>query len=85
MLEQKLALELGYEKGDSQNKYTDNRRNVYSKKTLNSQFENAELNVPRCRNSDFESKVIPKHKKYISGLEKNHFALCKRNVNKKYT
>ena len=32
MLEKELALELGYEKGDRQNKNTDNRRNSYSKK-----------------------------------------------------
>ena len=40
MLEKELALELGYEKGDSQNKNTDNRRNGYSKKTVKSQFGN---------------------------------------------
>ncbi|MGS2410809.1 transposase [Clostridioides difficile] len=32
MLEQEMALELGYEKGDSHNKNTTNRRNGYSKK-----------------------------------------------------
>ena len=38
-----IALELGYEKGDSLNKNTENRRNGYSKKTVKSQFGNIEL------------------------------------------
>lgn len=42
MLEQELSLELGYDKGDSQNKKTDNRRNCHSKKTVKSQFRNIE-------------------------------------------
>lgn len=45
MLEQELALELGYEKGDSQNKNTDNRRNGSSKKTVKSQFGDIELDI----------------------------------------
>ena len=80
MLEQELAIELGYEKGDIQNKNTDNRRNGYSKKTVKSQFGNVELDMPRDRNSDFEPKVIPKHTKDISGLEEKIISLYARGM-----
>lgn len=80
MLEQELALELGYQKGDSLNKTTDNRRNGYSKKTVKSQFGNLELDVPRDRNSEFEPHVIPKHTKDISGLEEKIISLYARGM-----
>lgn len=39
MLEQELSSQLGYEKGDSLNKNTSNRRNGHSKKLLNHNTE----------------------------------------------
>lgn len=39
MLEKELVIELRYEKGDSQNKHTENIRNGYSKKLLNHNLE----------------------------------------------
>jgi len=78
MLEQELALALGYEKGDSLNKNTDNRINGTSKKTVKSQFGDIELYIPRDRDGDFEPQVIPKHTRYIFGLEEKIISLYAR-------
>lgn len=80
MLEKELALELGYEKGDSQNKNTDNRRNGSSKKTVKSQFGDIELDIQRDRDGNFEPQVIPKHTRYISGLEEKIISLYARGM-----
>lgn len=80
MLEKELALELGYEKGDIQNKNTENRRNGHSKKTVKSQFGDIELDIPRDRNNEYDPQVIPKHKKDISGLEEKIISLYARGM-----
>ena len=80
MLEKELALELGYEKGDIQNKNTENRRNGHSKKTVKSQFGDIELDIPRDRNNEYDPQVIPKHKKDISGLEEKIISLYSRGM-----
>lgn len=65
MLEQELSSQLGYEKGDSLNKNTSNRRNGYSKKTVKSQYRDIELDIPRGRQSDFEPVIF----KDLYGIE----------------
>lgn len=45
MLEAELEIELGYSKGDKNNKDTDNRRNGYSKKTVNTQYARILLDI----------------------------------------
>ena len=75
-----IALELGYEKGDSLNKNTENRRNGYSKKTVKSQFGNIELDIPRDRDNNYDPQVIPKHTRDISGLEEKIISLYARGM-----
>ena len=80
ILEKELTLELGYEKVDSLNKHTENRRNGYSKKTVKSQFGNIDLDIPRDRDSNYNPKVIPKHTRDISGLEEKIISLYARGM-----
>ncbi|MBY1555015.1 IS256 family transposase [Clostridioides difficile] len=80
MLEQEMALELGYEKGDSHNKNTTNRRNGYSKKTVKSQFGDLQLDVPRDRDNDFNPVVVPKNIRDISGIEEKIISLYARGM-----
>ena len=80
ILEKELTLELGYEKGDSLNKHTENRRNGYSKKTVKSQFGNIDLDIPRDRDNNYNPKVIPKHTRDISGLEEKIISLYTRGM-----
>jgi putative transposase len=80
MLEQEMAIDLGYEKGDSQNKNTSNRRNGYSKKTVKSQFGDIELDIPRDRDNEFNPVVVPKNVRDISGIEEKIISLYARGM-----
>lgn len=46
-----------------------NSRNGYKPKTLKSNYGEVPIKVPQDRNSDFEPKVVPKHKRDISEIE----------------
>jgi len=48
--------------------YSDSR-NGYKPKTLKSNYGEVPVKVPQDRNSDFEPKVVPKHKRDISEIE----------------
>lgn len=80
MLEAELEAELGYSKGDRQNKQTDNRRNGYTEKTVNTQYGEMKLEVPRDRNGEFEPVVVPKNKRDISGIEEKVISLYARGM-----
>lgn len=59
---------LGYEKHE-QGTGTENYRNGFSKKTVQSTVGPVELEVPRDRKSEFTPKVIRKYQRDISGIE----------------
>lgn len=69
VLEGELENELGYSKYDYKNKQTNNSRNGYSKKTVQSSQGEVELKIPRDRNGDFEPELIKKHQMDISSIE----------------
>ena len=46
-----------------------NSRNGYKPKRLKSNYGEVPIKVPQDRNSDFEPKVVPKHKRDISEIE----------------
>jgi putative transposase len=60
-LEGELEEDLGYSKYDYKNKATDNSRNGYSSKTMNTSFGEMDIDVPRDRNGEFEPRIIQKH------------------------
>lgn len=62
MLEAELETELGYAKGDKKNKDTDNRRNGYTEKTVETKYGEFPLEIARDRDSKFEPIVVPKTK-----------------------
>lgn len=80
MLETELETELGYSKGDRENKQTDNRRNGYTEKTIKTQFGETKLEVSRDRNGEFEPIVVPKNKRDISGIEEKAISLYARGM-----
>lgn len=69
VLEGELENELGYSKYDYKNKETDNSRNGYSKKTVQSSQGEMELKIPRDRNGQFEPELVRKHQMDISSIE----------------
>jgi transposase-like protein len=69
MLEAELDETLGYEKHGRTEAPKTNYRNGHKQKTLKSSMGEVEVDVPQDRNSEFEPKIVPKHKTNISGIE----------------
>jgi transposase-like protein len=69
ILDEELENELGYSKYDYKNKQTDNSRNGYSSKTVQSSQGEIELKIPRDRNGEFDPQLIKKYQMDISGIE----------------
>ena len=65
-LDAELEEQLGYSKYDYRNKFTDNSRNGYSKKTLKSSSGEIDISIPRDRNNEFEPQIIRKNQTSIS-------------------
>jgi len=66
MLEAELEEELGYSKYDYRNKDTDNSRNGYSNKRLQTSNGEIAINVPRDRQGEFEPVIVEKHQTRLS-------------------
>lgn len=80
MLEAEMDVTLGYSREEAQSKTTDNSRNGYSKKTVRSELGPIELNIPRDRKGEFEPKIVPKHKRDVSGIEEKVISLYARGL-----
>lgn len=70
MLEAEMDNHLGYEKHSSEGNNTGNSRNGKYPKTIQSEYGEATLNVPRDCEGNFEPIVVPKHQKRGSSIER---------------
>ena len=68
-LDGELENELGYSKYDYKNKHTDNSRNGYSTKNVQSCKGEIEIKVPRDRNGEFELQLVKKYQSDVSAIE----------------
>jgi transposase-like protein len=68
-LDSELEDELGYSKYDYKNKQTDNSRNGYSSKTVQSSQGEIEIKIPRDRDCEYEPQLVKKHQMDISAIE----------------
>ena len=68
-MQAEMTEHLGYEKNQSGEKETENRRNGTSSKTLRTDQGSMEIEVPRDRNGDFEPQIIPKHQREWRGFD----------------
>ena len=75
MLEGELNSHLGYEKYAMDHKQTPNSRDGRLKKTLSTQYGDAELTIPRDRQGTFEPVVVPKYQTTMPGIEDQIVAL----------
>lgn len=64
-LDAELDSELGYSKYDYKNKQTDNSRNGYSKKTVQSSAGEMDVKIPRDRQGEFEPQLVKKHHRCV--------------------
>lgn len=69
MLEAEMDETLGYGKHEKTEEPKTNYRNGYKPKTLKSTMGELEIKVPQDRGSEFEPKIVPKHKTNISEIE----------------
>ena len=69
MLEAELENELGYSKYNYKDKKTSNSRNGYSKKDVQTDMGEVQLQVPRDRKGEFEPIVVKKHQNDVSSIE----------------
>ena len=80
MLEAELEEELGYEKNEKTEEPKGNYRNGYKPKTVKSSMGKLGIEVPRDRNSEFNPKIVPKHKRDISEIEQKIISMYARGL-----
>ncbi len=71
---------MGYEQHDVKNKKTDNSRNGYSSKNVNTSYGKVDIEVPRDRKSEFQTELIKKHKKDITGIEEKVISMYAKGM-----
>ncbi len=75
-----LTEHLGYEKHNTAEKPTRNRRNGTSKKTIRTDQGEVPIEVPRDRESSFEPKLVAKHRKEIPGFSDKILSMYARGM-----
>lgn len=78
--EMKTHLEEQHTEPTSETKSARNRRNGHSKKTIKGEFGEAQISVPRDRNSEFEPIIVKKGQSRFEWLRRqNRVPLCQRH------
>jgi transposase-like protein len=80
MLEAEMDVNLGYSRGETPPKHTENARNGYTPKTVRSELGPIELDVPRDRKGSFVPRIVPKYKRDVSGIEEKIISLYARGM-----
>lgn len=80
LLEAEMNHNLGYEKNDSKNKQTENRRNGHTPKTVRSEFGEIDLEIPRDREGEFDPIIVKKNQRNVAGIEEQIIALYAKGV-----
>jgi len=69
MLEAELDEHMGYGRSEQTGEVKTNYRNGHKPKTLKSTAGEIDIEVPQDRKSEFEPKIVPKHRRDISEIE----------------
>ena len=83
ILQGEMDAHLGYQPNDHGSKETDNRRNGYIHKTVNSTYGPLEVEVPRDRDASFEPEIIPKRSRDVSGIEDKVLSMYARGMSQR--
>jgi transposase-like protein len=78
--EMKTHLEAQQAEPASGNKPTRNRRNGHSQKTIKGEFGEAQISVPRDRNSEFEPIIVKKGQSRFDGFDDKILSLHARGM-----
>ena len=79
-LNAELTTHLGYEKHDPAGYNTGNSRNGTSPKTIQGEFGQLELEVPRDRNGSYAPQLVPKHQTRFEGFDDKILSLYARGM-----
>jgi len=74
-MQAELTEQIGYEKNETGEKPTENRRNGKSSKTLRTDQGPMEIEVPRDRDGEFEPQIIQKHQREWRGFDEKILAM----------
>jgi putative transposase len=80
LLEAEMEEHLGYEKHSVQGNNSGNSRNGYNTKTIQSDYGEAEINVPRDRNGSFEPQVIERRQTRTDEIENKVLAMYSKGM-----
>ena len=80
MLEAELTDQLGYEKYEAKGRNSGNSRNGKTKRNLRTSNGDLEIEVPRDRNGEYQSKVLAKHQTSTNELEAKILALYAKGL-----
>jgi transposase-like protein len=80
MLETELTAQLGYEKYEAKGRNSGNSRNGKTSRKLRTSNGDLDIEVPRDRNGDFQSKVLVKHQASSNELEAKIVALYAKGL-----
>lgn len=78
MMESEMDEHLGYEKNRRSD--SDDYRNGYKSKQVNSSYGSFEIEVPQDRNSSFEPKVVKKRQKDISEIDQKIISMYAKGM-----
>ena len=78
MMEAEMEDHLGYSKSERSD--SDDARNGYKTKQINSSFGSMEIEVPQDRKSTFEPQIVPKHKKDISEIDQKIISIYAKGM-----
>lgn len=80
MLQGEMDSHLGYESNDYGYKDTDNRRNGYIHKNVETSYGEIPVDVSRDRDASFEPQAIPKRTRDVSGIEYKVLSMYARGM-----
>jgi transposase-like protein len=83
MLQGEMDDHLGYTSNQRGTKQTDNRRNGYSTKKLNTSMGEVEIETPRDRDGSFSPVIIPKRTKDVSEIEEKVLSMYARGLSQR--
>lgn len=79
-MQAELTHHLGYAKHDPAGRHSGNARNGTSKKTIQGDFGQAEIEVPRDRNGSFQPQIVPPHERRFTGFDDKILSLYARGM-----
>ena len=83
MLEGEMDEHLGYDKNSVLGNNSGNSRNGHNRKTIHSEYGQAEIAVPRDRNGEFEPQVLEKRQVRTDEIEQKILAMYSKGMSQR--